>query len=493
MLLELKIGLTMEVNYKSKIINSHFLKEKFSKSEDIQISPIIINEQIKIHLICVDGLVDSTILGRMVLNPIITEDRFNKAVLESEIINDLLNGKTFNPFVSITDDYNDMITATMCGMAAFIFDKEKKAVLFDLRAFEKRSVSEPQDEGVMKGAKDSFIEVLRTNTALIRRRLRTEELVIEHFKVGKLSKTDVAIAYINDIVDMNIVNDLRKNINKISIDNISTPAFLEEHLIKNKLSIFPQLMYTERPDRCSANLTEGKAAIIVDGLPFVYLAPCQFVMLMQSPDDYGNHFIIASFLRMIRYIAMILTLFLPSYYIATTTFQNQMLPVQLALSIQNSKVNVPFSSGFEVIGLLIAFEILIEASLRLPKTVGTAMSILGGLVVGQAAIEANLLSPTVVVIVSISGIAGFMMPNQDFSACLRVLRFALSILASIGGFFAIGIGFIFIITHLAGLESYGVSYLYPFVNNDKRNIQDTIFRFPIKYLRTRLSQGKENN
>jgi spore germination protein KA len=351
----------------------------------------------------------------------------------------------------------------------------------------------------MKGSKESFIEVMRMNTALIRRRIRSEYLVVETHSVGRLSKTDIALIYISNIADASIVNKIRETINKIDIDNLSTPAFIEEFLIENKHSIFPQIMYTQRPDRVAANLSDGRIALVVDGIPFAYILPCQLPMLMQSPDDYANHFLIGSSLRIIRYLFMIVTLFLPAFYIAATTFQSQMLPVQLALSTQAAKQNVPFSSAFEVLGLLIAFEILIEAGLRLPKAVGTAMSILGGLVVGQSAVSANLISPAVVVIVALAGISGFIMPNQDLSSGVRLMRFFLAILASLAGFFGLVIGIIVLITHLCSLNNYGTAYLSPFVDVEERNIKDTLFRFPIKYFKTRpedivhLNRTKQGN
>jgi spore germination protein KA len=351
--------------------------------------------------------------------------------------------------------------------------------------FEKRSIQEPSEENVMKGSKESFIEVMRMNTALIRRRIRSEHLVVETLSAGRISKTDMSLLYISNIADIITVNKIRELINGIDIDNISTPAFIEEYLTPNKHSIFPQIMYTQRPDRVAANLSDGRVALVVDGIPFAYLLPCQLPMLMQSPDDYANHFFIGSSLRIIRYISMIMTLFLPAFYIAATTYQSQMLPVQLALSTQAAKQNVPFSSASEVLGLLISFEILIEAGLRLPKAVGTAMSILGGLVVGQSAVAANLVSPAVVVIVSLAGISGFIMPNQDLSSGIRLTRFLLAILAALAGFFGLAIGLILLITHLCSLNNYNKAYISPFVDVEERNIKDTLFRFPIKYFKKR--------
>jgi len=326
---------------------------------------------------------------------------------------------------------------------------------------------------------------MRINTALIRRRIRSEFLVIEQLSAGKVSKTDMSLCYISNIANMETVNKIREKIQAIDIDNISTPAFIEENLIENKHSLFPQIMYSQRPDRISANLSDGRIALVVDGMPFVYLLPCQLVMLMQSPEDYANHFLVGSSLRTIRYISMLITLFLPAFYIAATTYQNQMLPVQLALSTQAAKQNVPFSSATEVLGLLIAFEVLIEAGLRLPKTVGTAMSILGGLVVGQAAVSANIVSPLVVVIVALAGISGFIMPNQDLSSGIRVIRFAFAFLAAIGGFLGLAVGLILLLTHLCSLDNYGIAYMSPFVDIDESNHKDTLFRFPIKYFKKR--------
>ena len=476
-------------------INSQLMMEIFEKSGDVVKRPINIGHTgMTVHLFGVDGLMNTLMLDTAILQPISIDLALKNCKTEREIIDYLLEGGAFHAFAIEETDLKLCLRYILSGMAALVFDNEETALIFDVRTFDKRSVSEPSDEGVMKGAKDSFIEVMRTNTVLIRRRIRSEYLVIEQLNAGKLSQTDIALAYISNIADPNIVNIIRDKINNLDIDNISTPAFIEEYLVENNKSIFPQIMYTQRPDRVSANLSDGRIALIVDGIPFVYLLPCQLPMLMQSPEDYANHFFIGSSLRIVRYLAMIVTLFLPAFYVASTTYQNQMLPVQLALSIQASKINVPFSSAFEVLILLIAFEILIEAGLRLPKTVGTAMSILGGLVVGQSAVTANLVSPAVVVIVSLAGIAGFIVPNQDLSSGIRLTRFMLALVASIGGFFGLAIGLIILITHLCSLDNYGAAYMSPFVDVDTANHKDTLFRFPVSYFNKRPKKvAQESN
>ncbi len=469
-----------------QVINSKAIKELFSQSSDILVRPIKINQNnITFHIFCVDGLIDSTLVDEGIFQTMLGDPFLKEYGTERSVMDYLLNGGSYHVFTSEESDYQKLLKSVLSGNVAFIFDGEKKAIVYDIKKFEKRSISEPTEENVVKGAKDSFIEAMRTNTALIRRRIRSEHLVIESLTVGKLSKTDMSLCYINNIVNMELVNKIREKINAIDIDNISTPAFIEEYLIENKKSVFPQIMYTQRPDRISANLSDGRVALVVDGMPFVYLLPCQLVMLMQSPEDYANHYFVGSALRFIRYLSMIITLFLPAFYIAATTYQNQMLPVQLALSTQQAKENVPFSSSSEVLGLLVAFEILIEAGLRLPQAVGTAMSILGGIVVGQSAVSANLISPLVVVVVSLAGIAGFMMPNQDLSSGIRVIRFLFAFLAAAGGFLGLTVGLILIITHLCSIDNYGVAYLSPFVDIDESSHKDTFFRFPVKYFRKR--------
>ncbi len=477
-----------------QVINSKAIKEFFSKSSDITVQPITLNQNgITMSLFCVDGLTDAELVDETILESLL-QDRFIKEFkTERAVIDYLLNQGVYHVFLNEEDDYQVLLRNVLSGMLALIFDGEQTAIVYDVKSFEKRSVSEPEEEGVIKGAKDSFIESMRTNTALIRRRIRSEYLVMESLNAGTVSKTDMTLCYISNIANMDTVNKIREKLKAIDIDNISTPAFIEEYLVENKNSLFPQVMYSQRPDRISANLSDGRIALVVDGIPFVYLLPCQLVMLMQSPEDYADHFIVGSALRLVRYIAMLVTLLLPAFYIAATTYQNQMFPVKLALSTQAAKQNVPFSSATEVIGLLISFEILIEAGLRLPKSVGTAMSILGGIVVGQSAVSANILSPLVVVIVSLAGIAGFIMPNQDLSSGIRVIRFAFALLAAFWGFLGLTIGIILVITHLCSMDNYGIAYMSPFVDINESNHKDTLFRFPIKYFRKRTDKLAPKN
>ncbi|HCL02350.1 MAG TPA: hypothetical protein DHW61_08045 [Lachnoclostridium phytofermentans] len=480
----------------SQVINSTTIKEMFKKSTDILVRPIHIKSDydLTLTIFCVDGLTSSHLIDLTILKPLAIEEGAKQCPTQAALFEFFYNnGGTYHAFASETSDMDSLLTCVMSGMVGLIFDDLQKAILFDVRAFDKRSISEPAEEGVMKGAKDSFIEALRTNTALIRRRIRSPYLVIEQMYVGSQSKTDVALVYLNDICDLTLVDKIRTQLQSIDIDNIAASSFIEEYLVPPKQTLMPQIMYTQRPDRCCSNLTDGRIAIVVDGIPFVYVLPCQFPMLLQSPEDYSTNFIASSAFRLLRYVTVLVSLLLPAFYIAITTFHNQLLPVQMILSIQEAKAKVPFSSWIEVLGLLFSFEILIEAGLRLPKPVGQAMSIVGGLVVGQAAVSANIISPVVVIIVALTGIAGFTVPNQDLAIALRISRFVLGILAAFAGFFGVIIGIIFICLHLCSLDSFGVAYLTPFVDNYENVLQDTFLRYPIKDFKLRPNNIAKKN
>ena len=467
--------------------NSEILNKLFEKSGDVANRTIYINAKkaIPVTLFCVDGLVNTALVDEAILRPLSLDKRLSECETEQQLIEILSHGSAYHAFTSVLEDMDKVIQCVMSGMTALIFDQSQKAIIFDARGFDRRGISEPSDEGVIKGAKDSFIEVMRMNTAQIRRRIRSPHLVIEQGIVGRVSRTDYAIVYMDNIADMELVNRLKKRLESIEIDNISTPAFVEEYIIDNHNSIFPQAVYTERPDRLSANLTDGRVGLLIDGIPFAYILPCQMPMLMQSPEDYAQNFFVSSVLRMLRYLALILTLLLPAYYVSVTTFQYEMLPTQLALSIQQAKTNVPFYSFVEVIGMLIAFEILIEAGVRLPKTIGQAASIVGALVVGQAAVEAQFVSPAVVIVIAFTGIAGFTLPNQDLSNAVRITRFGMVILAAFAGIYGMIVGIILLLLRLCYMENYGIAYLSPFVDVKQMNIRDTLLRAPVRFFKYR--------
>ena len=462
------------------------LKELFSKSTDIALRPFVINadSDFTAYLFCVDGLVNSMLFDESVLKPISVNEKLKECKTEEDILNLLKDGACYHAFAGITDDAEMLMQVVLSGMGAIFFDGGK-AAFFDVRGFDKRSISEPQEESSVKGAKDCFVETLRTNTSLIRRRIRSPHLVIAQDILGKVSKIDYAIVYIDGIADEQVIARLKNKIKSIDIDNVPTSSFVEEFVVEHKLSIFPQTFCSQRPDSISSNLTDGRVALIIDGLPFVYMFPCQFNALMQTPEDFSQNYFISSSLRFLRYLCISLSLTLPAFYIAVTSFHTEILPMQLAMSIQNAKTEVPFTSFIEVLGLLLGFEILMEAGIRLSKNLGQAISVVGALVVGQAAVDAKIVSPVVLIVVAVTAITAFTIPYNDLVNTVRIIRWGIAFCAAIWGLCGMTVGVLIVLIHLCSLDNYGVSYLAPMVDAHRNRFQDTIFRFPVSNFKFR--------
>jgi spore germination protein KA len=364
---------------------------------------------------------------------------------------------------------------------------------FDIKGFRERGITEPTGENVIKGAKDSFVENLRTNTASIRMKMKNVRLVIEETRIGRQTSTRIGIVYIKGITNVHIVDELKKRLGKLDTEAVLTTGIIEEAIIDHKLSPFPQVITTERPDKFCSCIVEGRVGILVDGLPVTIIIPGTFEAFLQAPEDYSQSFIVNSIIRFLRYTLMFVTLFLPGFYISVSTFHIEMIPTDLALAITASKEGVPFLIFIEVIFMLLAFEVLVEAGLRLPKNIGQAVSVVGAVVVGQAAVEARLVSPAVVVTIAVTAISSFTMPNQDFSNALRLWRFIFAIFSSIIGLYGLSIGAIILLHHLANIEVFGVPYLTPFVGGDGKNMQDAVFRFPFSAQRKRPTSLRTTN
>ena len=326
----------------------------------------------------------------------------------------------------------------------------------------RRGPSAPESENTVKGAKDAFTETMRINTSLLRRHLRTAQLRFSQKTVGLRTKTAVTVCYLADLTAPELVRRMEKRLENIDIDGMLTPASVEEYVTGSRRTAFPLLQYTERPDTFCQGLLNGQVGLLVDGLPLGYLAPVDLGILMKSTEDRAVDYLSASCLRVLRYLALLAALLLPGLYVATAMYHQEMIPTKLLLAIIESKREVPFDTIFEVIGLLAAFELLQEAGLHLPQAIGTAVSIIGGLVVGTTAVDAHLVSPTALIVTASAGICGFTLPSRDLSDAVRIWRFVLAILAGAGGLFALTAGGIALLIHLSGLTSLDVAYLAPF-------------------------------
>jgi spore germination protein KA len=436
-------------------------------------------------LVYMDGLVESKTINDNILKPLSQEEQFDSCSTEEDAARLISMGKIYSSPMRVRTNMKDLTDDILAGSAAIIFNDIKTAFTFEAKAALSRAISEPSGESVIKGAKDSFIEDLRVNTALCRKKLTSPYLAVEQIRIGKQTKSNIAILYVKNIVKNKLINEVKQRLKSIDIDRVLDAGIVEGAIVDNKYSTFPQIQYTERIDRFCTSLVDGRVGILIEGLPTAFIVPGTLLQFLQAPDDYSFQFIIASIIRFIRFMSMFITLMLPGFYISITSFHPEMLPAELAFSIVASRVGVPFPMFIEILILLLAFELLIEAGVRLPEVIGQTVSIVGGLVVGQAAVEAKLVTPATVIIIAITTIAGFLMPNQDFSNAIRLWRFILAVLGSIIGIFGITFGLIILLHHWCSMETFGVPYLDPFVANENEQLQDTIFRLPLFTMKKR--------
>ena len=406
----------------------------------------------------------------------------------------MAGGALYNLGVEKRGDMDKAVGDLIGGNLLIFFPGESEVLSFNVGTEEKRSISPPANEPAIKGSRDSFVENLRTNTSLVRRHIRGPGLKIKEQTVGRQSLTPVDILYMDGIVNPETVTMVEERIRAIDIDALLATGNLEEYIIDTVNTAFPQILHTERPDRFCSGLVEGRVGILIEGLPLGYLAPGTIDQFLQAPQDKSNNWMLASVLTVLRYICLFATLILPAFYIAVVTFHQEMIPTRLALSIIAAKQDVPFTTVFEVLLLLTAFEILQEAGLRLPPSIGQTVSIIGGLVVGSAAVEAKIISPAVLIVVAAAGIAGYTMPSQELAGALRIWRFVLAVLASIAGLYGLTMGTVALVVRLGRLESFGVAYLTPFASAAGEQVEGrTVIRQPLTKVKLRSAALKTAN
>ena len=355
---------------------------------------------------------------------------------------------------------------------------------FETRKAPGRGVEKAELEKAVKGAKDAFTEQLRVNTALLRQRIRSTELKIAEVPVGRRSRTKTAVVWIEGLSDRRVAEELRRRLEETDVDGVLTVGALQEYLLP-RLSPFPQLTVTERPDRFALELLEGRTGLLADGVPLGILTQGTLTEQLKVTEDGAGHWLVASLLTLLRYGAMLLSLLLPSLYVTVTVYHQEMLPTELMLSIIRSKQSVPFSTAAETLGMLLAFELLQEAGLRLPKSVGETVSIIGAVIVGQSAVEAKVISPIVVIVVALAGVAGYTMPDQDLAAALRLARFLLVLLALAFGLFGLVCGLTLLVYYLCTLESFGTAWLSPFCDGSAAELLRALLRLPFGRVKER--------
>lgn len=440
------------------MVDGREIAAQFEDAADFETRKVLCGGQL-LTVLFLDGLTSGRDIAEQVLRPLA---QMTDEAREEVLYTRALQGGVWCASVKEPESTQQAAELLVNGFCVILFPKSGKALGCEVKTGEKRSPSPPETENTVKGAKDAFTETLRTNTSLVRRHLRTPGLRLTETVVGKRTLTKVTVCWIDRLTDPELPRRMQERLSSIDIDGALSPAAIEEYVTGSRRTAFPLLEYTERTDHFCQGLLDGQVGLLADGLPLGYLAPVGLGRLMRSPEDRATDFFSASMLRLLRYAALGVSLLLPALYAAMAMFHQQMLPTKLLLSIIESKQNVPFSTLLEALGLLCAFELLQQAGLHLPQAVGTAVSIIGGLVVGTAAVDAKLVSPAALIVTASSGICGFTLPNRELSDAVRLWRFVLTVLAGLWGLFGVTVGLLLLLTELAGLESLGRSYLSPF-------------------------------
>lgn len=469
------------------------IRQSMGNSHDLIVKEFLSLKRWPAALLYIDGLVDQQLLHGSILPSLMTKQDIDEGLDGDALIHYLLHEALVAGDVQRIDDLGRLFVDLLSGNVLLLLEGRPAAWRIAAAGREDRNITEPQSQSVVRGPMEGFNENLRTNITLIRRRIKDPALWIQSREIGRVSKTNVAVMYIKDLADPEIVNEINRRLDKIDIDGVLESGYIEEFIQDTRRTVFPTIYNSERPDTISAALLEGRIAILVDGTPFVLVAPALFVHFFQSSEDYYQRADISTLLRLIRYLSFFITMLAPSFYIAITTFHQEMLPTRLLINIAAQREGVPFPAFIEALLMELTYEILREAGVRIPRTVGQAVSIVGTLVIGQAAVEAGVVSAAMVIIVSITAISSYVIPENGLSISVRIIRFGLMALAASFGLYGVLVGLIMITIHLASLRSFGVPYMSPFGPFIASDIKDTLYRAPWPSMRKRPKSNRVRN
>ena len=445
------------------------------------------NQNIQLALVYTDGLADKKQVSDQIMKALsleVPQAILGQKISKSQSLDFIRDRGLCIHQIKETNSLKDVVHAILSGDTILLVDGHATAIINGARGWETRSITESEAEPTVRGPREAFVENLRVNTSLLRRKIKNPNLKIEMLKLGEVTNTDIAIAYIKGIVSYKLVNEVKSRLERIKIDAILETGYIEELIEDNPLSPFPTINHTEKPDKVAALLLEGRIAIMVDGTPFVLTVPNLFIEYFQAPEDYYERSLISSLIRLLRFFALFASLILPSFYIAVISFHHELLPTTLLLSIAAQHEAVPFPVFVEVLIMELSFEVLREGGVRLPRAIGQAISIVGALVIGEAAVSAGLVAPSTVIVIAFTGISSFVF-FYSLSLSIRMLKFLLLALTATLGLFGLITGIAIIGIHLCSIRSFGIPFLYPLVPINTDDLKDTVYRLPWWAMNTR--------
>lgn len=477
--------------------NIDIIKETLGNANDLIIRQLQLQgaEDVRIAVLGIDGLIDTNQAQQFIVHVLAIdlslvngiETRSNgifQTIFESRI--SMMDAKCAQTF-------EDLYTNLLSGHIIVLVDGIDQLMIFDCKGWQMRSITEPQTEQSLYGPKDCFVETIRTNTATIRRRIKDPNLRFDAHVVGTVMKSDVFVAYIEGIANPEVVQDVNERIKSLDIDGVLDSSELMQLIEDHHITIFPRLTQTERPDKVTAALMQGSLAILVDGSPFVTVGPAYFATMFQITDDYYSRPLIATLTRLLRYASFLMVILVPGLYVAISTYHQEMIPTVLLITIINQRSANPFPTYIETLIILFLFEVIREASLRKPGAVGDSMTIVGSLIIGQTIVQAGLVSYMVIIIVSITSIAGYILSSSRLNNATRILTFVFLFLGAAFGLYGITIGFIILILHLSSLTTLDQPYLAPMAPFNLHDQEDQFLRLPISWMKYRPSVYKTGN
>lgn len=473
------------------------LKEIFQNCSDLVIREFLFAqlEQIKLTLVYIDGLTDKAMVSNQIIQTLSLDLPMavdHTKITRTNALHYIKTRGLCTQQVKETDKLTDVVNAILSGDAVLLVDGHATAFINNTRHWASRSIEDSKTETVIRGPRESFVETLLTNTSLLRRRIISPDLKIEIYQLGEKSQTDVALAYIKGIVNDSLVEEARSRLTRIKIDGVLESGYIEELISDNPYSPFATLAHTDRPDRVAGNLLEGRVAVLVDGTPVALIAPHVFIENIQATEDYYELSFLSSSVRMLRVVSLFIALLLPSVYVAIVSFHHEILPTPLLMSIAAQREAVPLPVFVETLIMEVAFEIIREGGIRIPSPAGQTISLVAGLIIGQAVVRAGLVAGATIIVVAVTALASFTVFFGG-SMAIRLLRFPIMFLAASFGLYGLICGVLFILLHMASIRSFGIPYLAPLAPAITGDLKDTVVRVPWYSMRRRPRQISQSN